>query len=63
MVPVAISGSWELLKYKLKPLPFGVKYQTQVLDPIEPAKYSADEIVQMAESRIRKALGQEIPAL
>ncbi|HAS38896.1 MAG TPA: 1-acyl-sn-glycerol-3-phosphate acyltransferase [Microscillaceae bacterium] len=63
VVPVAISGSWELLKYKLKPLPFGVKYQTQVLDPIEPSQYSADEIVQMAESRIRKAMGQETPVL
>ena len=61
VVPVAISGSWELLKYKLKPLPFGVKYQTQVLPPIEPSNYSADELVQMAETQIRKALGQESP--
>ncbi|EAY30081.1 1-acyl-sn-glycerol-3-phosphate acyltransferase [Microscilla marina] len=59
VIPVAISGSWELLKYKLKPIPFGVKYKTQILPPIEPANYSADEIVQKAEEQIRMALGQE----
>lgn len=59
VVPVAISGSWELLKYKLKPIPFGVKYKTQVLTPIEPSEYSADQIVQMAEEQIREALGQK----
>lgn len=59
VVPVAISGSWKLLKYKLKPIPFGVKYKTQILEPIEPSQLSADEIVQKAEEQIRKALGQE----
>jgi 1-acyl-sn-glycerol-3-phosphate acyltransferase len=59
VVPVAISGSWELLKYKLKPIPFGVKYKTEILEPIEPSNFSADEIVQKAEEQIRKALGQE----
>lgn len=63
VVPVAISGSWELLKYKLKPIPFGVKYQTQILSPIEPSEYSADQIVQMAETQIRQALGQQAPAI
>jgi 1-acyl-sn-glycerol-3-phosphate acyltransferase len=61
VVPVAIEGSWELLKYNFKPIPFGVKCKLNILEPIDPkaGNYTPEEILNHCELQIRKQLGQE----
>lgn len=60
VVPVAIQDSSKLAKYGFKPIPFGVKCSMTVLEPIEPSEYiNKVSVVEEAEQRIRKMLGQE----
>ncbi|MDC0357313.1 1-acyl-sn-glycerol-3-phosphate acyltransferase [Oligoflexia bacterium] len=58
IVPLVIQGSWELLRYKLKPVPFGATFSLTVLEPIEQAALSGRDILELAESNIRKVLEQ-----
>lgn len=58
IVPVAIDGSWQLLRYRMRPIPFGVRLRCSVLAPIHQREGSAREIVAIAESRIREVLGR-----
>jgi 1-acyl-sn-glycerol-3-phosphate acyltransferase len=57
IVPVAIDGSWELMRYRMLPVPFGVRVRCTVLAPFGQADYSAREIGKVAEDRIRSSLG------
>jgi 1-acyl-sn-glycerol-3-phosphate acyltransferase len=56
IVPVAIEGSWELVRYRLLPMPFGVRVRLTVLAPIDPRQHRAKEAVQLAEQVIRSQL-------
>ena len=58
VVPVAIDGAWKMVQYGKFPLSFGEKMSWTVLDPIEPAGLTADEVVALAEKAIRKQIGQ-----
>lgn len=57
VVPVAIDGSWELMRYRMRPVPFGVRVSCRALAPIDQAEYPVKELVGIAEQRIRDALG------
>jgi 1-acyl-sn-glycerol-3-phosphate acyltransferase len=59
VVPFVIDGHYRLQKYGAFPLSFGTRIRYQVLEPIEPAGYSLDEIVKKTECAIKTALGQD----
>ncbi len=56
IVPVAIDGSWELMRYSMRPIPFGVRVKCTVLAPISQHEQSAKVVVRVVEDRIREAL-------
>jgi 1-acyl-sn-glycerol-3-phosphate acyltransferase len=56
IVPVAIDGSWELMRYRMRPVPFGVRVKCTVLAPISQQEQSAKAVVSVAEDRIREAV-------
>jgi 1-acyl-sn-glycerol-3-phosphate acyltransferase len=60
VVPLAIDGNYELLKKGFYPMSFGVKVTYTVLDPIEPAAMTVEELVMKTENRIRTALEQSV---
>jgi 1-acyl-sn-glycerol-3-phosphate acyltransferase len=60
VVPVAIKDSWKLSQYGKFPLSFGEKVTFTVLEPIEPAGKSIDEVIGEAESGIRGSLENKI---
>lgn len=56
IVPIAIEGSWKLVRYGSFPLSFGERMTWTVLEPLEAAGMPVEEIVSKAELRIRKHL-------
>lgn len=58
IVPVAIENAWKMQKYGTFPLSFGEHISWTVLSPLEQEGKSIEEIVRLAESAIRKQLGQ-----
>jgi len=56
IVPVAIDGSWELMRYRMRPIPFGVRVKCTVLAPISQQEKSGKAVVSMVEEKIREAL-------
>ena len=59
IVPVAIDGSWELMRYRMWPVPFGVRVKCTVLAPISQQEHSAKAVVSAAEDRIREAVAHD----
>jgi 1-acyl-sn-glycerol-3-phosphate acyltransferase len=53
LVPVAITDSWKMIQYGLYPLNTFTHMKWEVLDPIEPGTAPIDELVKLAEDRIR----------
>ena len=58
IVPVVIDGSWEIVRWKLLPVPFGVTITLRTLAPIERSSHNAKELTETIEKQIRKALNQ-----
>lgn len=58
LVPIAINNSWKMVRYGLYPLNTFIKMTWEVLEPIEPNKRPAEELVKEAESRIKASLQQ-----
>jgi 1-acyl-sn-glycerol-3-phosphate acyltransferase len=56
IVPVAIDGSWELMRYRVRPIPFGVRVRCTVLEPIAQNSCPLKELAGVAEQRIRASL-------
>lgn len=56
IVPIAINGSWRLVQFGKYPLSAFEKITWEVLDPIEPANKTIDEIVAESEEAIKKAI-------
>ncbi|NLF25235.1 MAG: 1-acyl-sn-glycerol-3-phosphate acyltransferase [Deltaproteobacteria bacterium] len=56
IVPTVIKGSWELARYGLAPIPFGVQLSCTVLAPISQDGRKPKELLELAESRIRAEL-------
>lgn len=53
LVPVAIKNSWKAIRYGYFPLNTFTPMSVEVLEPIEPGKTPADELVKLAEERIK----------
>jgi len=58
LVPLAINNSWRMVQYGFFPLSAFEHISLEVLEPIEPSTGTADEVVQLSENAIRRALGQ-----
>ena len=56
IIPVAIDGSWELMRYRMLPIPFGVRVKCTVLAPISQQEQSAKVVASMVEEKIRAVL-------
>jgi len=59
LVPIAINNSWQVVRYGIYPLNTFTHVTLEVLEPIEPNGAPVDELVALAESRIKAYLGQE----
>jgi 1-acyl-sn-glycerol-3-phosphate acyltransferase len=66
VLPVALEGLWELIRYEYLPIPFGVKMKATLLEPVDREGKTEEEIVQECEYKIRKQLnqldGMQLPA-
>lgn len=62
IVPIALDGSWELVRYNLFPVPFGRTVTFTVLPPVSTSNRSGKEVVKECELRIRTALNQPLTA-
>lgn len=60
IIPIAIDNAWRLVKYGLKPIPFGIKCQLTILPPLNPKEYELSEIPRQLELQIAEALGQSV---
>ena len=58
VIPIAINGSWELVRYNLLPVPFGRTVTFTVLPAITVAGRAGKEVVKDCERAIRKAIFQ-----
>jgi 1-acyl-sn-glycerol-3-phosphate acyltransferase len=58
IVPIAISNSWRMNQYGYYPLSTFERMTWEVLEPIEPAGRTADDVVKEAEERIKAYLHQ-----
>lgn len=54
VVPVAINNSWQMVRYGFFPLNTFTRMSWEVLSPIEPHGLTAEEVVGLAEARIRE---------
>jgi 1-acyl-sn-glycerol-3-phosphate acyltransferase len=58
LVPIAISNSWKMVQWGIYPLGTFIPMRWEVLQPINSTTGTADELVLLAEKRIKEALGQ-----
>lgn len=58
LVPIAINNSWKVVQYGLYPLNTFTHVTLEVLEPIATGGAPVDELVALAESRVRQHLGQ-----
>lgn len=58
IVPIAIKNSWKMIQYGLYPMNTFTPMVWEVLEPIEPTKGTTDELVLLAENRIKEKLRQ-----
>ena len=56
IVPVVIDGSWELVRYGCRPVPYGVRVTFKMLEPVEPSEWNLKELPGVLEERIRSEL-------
>ena len=56
VVPFAIDGNYKLHKYGYFPFHFGNRINYKILDPIEPADYSLEDLVEKVKSAIGEAI-------
>ncbi len=54
VVPVTVNNSWKLLKYGMFPFNSGINLNLKVHSPLKINEYSADEIIALAEERIKQ---------
>ncbi len=59
VVPMAVDGSWQLVPRKYGYIPFGLRYEMTMLEPIEPNGLTPETVLAMCEAQIRTKIGQE----
>ena len=58
LVPIAINNSWQIVRYGIYPLNTFTSVTLEVLEPIEPNGRPIDELVTLAETRVKEYLRQ-----
>lgn len=58
VVPMAIDGSWKLLRHNLKPVPFGIEVRVEFGDPIPRSPGDSGQMIEHAERFIATALAE-----
>jgi 1-acyl-sn-glycerol-3-phosphate acyltransferase len=58
VVPVVIDGSWKLLRYNLRPIPFGTTVRLRLGDPMPRTQEDAGAMVEKSETWIRDTLAE-----
>jgi 1-acyl-sn-glycerol-3-phosphate acyltransferase len=58
VIPVVIDGSWKLLRYNLRPIPFGTKVRLRLGDPIARTLGDQGVMVDKSETWIRDTLAE-----
>ncbi|PKQ61989.1 1-acyl-sn-glycerol-3-phosphate acyltransferase [Labilibaculum filiforme] len=58
IVPFVVDGNYKIEEKGMFPLSLGAKVAYKVLEPIEPAGYTAIELTEMVETLIKKELNQ-----
>lgn len=56
IVPAVIDGSWKIFRHKCWPVPFGVRVQIKILNPIEASEYDIKELPAVLENIVRSEL-------
>jgi 1-acyl-sn-glycerol-3-phosphate acyltransferase len=54
--PVAIRGTWELLRYNFLPVPWGTSIEIEFLEPVEPSAYPSELLLEEVGKRIKVAV-------
>ncbi len=57
IVPATIDGSWELLRYKLFPVPFGTRVRVRFSEPLE--RHPGEELSELAD-RVRAVIEETL---
>ncbi len=58
IIPVALDGLWDMVRFDNKPIQFGVKVKASILPPIEKEGKTYEEMVVECEYKIRQHLNQ-----
>jgi len=58
IVPFVVDGNYKIEEKGMFPLQLGAKVSYKILEPIEPANYTATELTEMVEALIKKELNQ-----
>lgn len=58
IVPVAIDGSWKLLRHNLLPVPFGVRIRIRLADPVARGDLEESALLDHAREEIASTLGR-----
>lgn len=53
IIPVAVTGSWKLLRYHFFPVPYGTTFTLTAFSPIELGSKDPNEVLQEIENKIR----------
>ena len=56
IVPIAIDRSWELVRYKMFPVPFGIRVRMKIFPSIEPKTQEPEVIIKKIEALIREEI-------
>lgn len=63
VIPIAIDGNWEFLRYKLLPVPYAVRISCVVLDPVDQGQQTPEITMSQVENAIRRAINQDQPQI
>ncbi|HSF84645.1 MAG TPA: lysophospholipid acyltransferase family protein [Acidimicrobiia bacterium] len=56
VIPTTVDGAWQLLRYNLRPVPFGTHVRVRFGDPIERSPDDASAVAAGAEAEIRSTV-------
>jgi 1-acyl-sn-glycerol-3-phosphate acyltransferase len=60
IVPLVLQNFWQLGKYRMKPIPFGLNLRTTVLPAVDRTGKTTDEIIDELEKTIRQIAHEQV---
>ena len=58
LLPCAIDGSWKTFAYKYFPVPFGVKFFVEYLEPIEAKDCDINTITKILHDKVEQKINE-----